>query len=77
MERETRAQSGKDEWWGLNEISFLVMGKKALPECRSLKLQKIYLSSVAWSAVRLTQRLTLTFQNQNEAWEGTRGGGGG
>lgn len=50
-------------------------GKKAMPESRSLKLQKKYLSSVAWGAVSLTNMLTLTFQNQK--WRADTGEGKG
>ena len=56
-------------------MPFPVMGN-SLPESRSLKLQKIFSSSVACSTVRLTKLLTLTFQKQNEWREDRRGGKG-
>lgn len=43
-----------------------------MPESRSLKLQKKYLSSAAWGTVSLTNMLTLTFQNQkwrDDTWK--------
>ena len=79
-ERETEAKRQCPKWerW-MMEPKWNVIpsnGKKSLPESRSLKLQKIYLSGVAWSTVRLTKLLTLTLQNQNEWREDRRGGEG-